>query len=375
MKYSAAVSIILVMVLVLSCGSDSSDTRQESVTEVQSLSEIFLAENGFESVNEANELGELSLQLAVLNDDIEMVRLLIADGAEIDARGRYGATPLSCASIRGHYDIAELLVDEGADVNFRAETDDLGETPLHQAAVKGYTDIVELLLDNGAEIDAPGIGGTTPLHMATVPGHLEVMEILLNRGAQVDAVFGEDPQFTPFQLALNTENYLAVALLVEAGADDKELFLLENGRAGLFMVGMNGEVVGEVAQAYGDVELEEVDLMLEGMSAPAIEITFPQDTSEALVLELDIEDATVYRINITSDRFMTNSGIGTASTFSDLQDNYQFEDFFWTDYGYPFIIIEELDASVILEPGEWWVLGEVEGTVPPETKVESILIL
>ncbi|MCK4505302.1 MAG: hypothetical protein KAW14_06780, partial [Candidatus Aegiribacteria sp.] len=128
-----------------------------------------------------------------------------------------------------------------------------------------------------------------------------------------------------------------------ANADDEDLFLLGNGRAGLFKVGMHREVIEEIAQAYGDVELEEVDLMLEGMPAPAVEITFPQDTSESLVLELDSEDATVFRIKVYSDRFVTDTGTGTASTLGDLQANYSFEGVFWGESGNPLIIIEELN--------------------------------
>jgi hypothetical protein len=164
-------------------------------------------------------------------------------------------------------------------------------------------------------------------------------------------------------------------LPAEPVVDDEDLFLLGNGRAGLFQVGMSSEAVAEIAQAYGDIELEEVDLMLEGMHAPAIEITFLQDTSESLVLELDIEDATVYRINVYSDRFVTDRGTGPGSTFSDLQDNYRFEGVFWGETGNPLVIIEELNASVILVPGEWWNIGVLEEDIPPDTKISSFLIL
>ncbi len=161
----------------------------------------------------------------------------------------------------------------------------------------------------------------------------------------------------------------------EPATDDEDIFLLGNGRAGLFEVGMSGEIIAEIAQAYGDVELEEVDLMLEGMHAPAISITFPQDISESLVLELDIEDATVYRIKVYSDRFETDRGTGTASTLEDLQANYQFEGVFWGESGNPFVFIEELNASVILVPGEWWNIGVLEEDIPPDTKISSFLIL
>lgn len=173
----------------------------------------------------------------------------------------------------------------------------------------------------------------------------------------------------------DTENYRADPLPAEPAADDEDLFLLGNGRAGLFEVGMHHDDIEEIAQAYGDVEIEELDLMLEGMHAPAIEITFPQDTSEAMVLELDSENATVYRINVYSDRFVTDMGIGTTSTFGDLKANYVFEGVFWGESGNPFVIIEELNTSVVLVPGEWWNIGVLEENIPPDTKISSFLIL
>ncbi len=375
MKYAVAASITLLLVLTLSCGADNSDTEPESVTEVQSQSEIFLSENWFESVNEANKRGDLPLQLAVLNNDIQMVGLLIADGADIDARGQYGATPLSCASISGYYDIAELLVEEGADVNFRVENEHYSETPLHQAAGKGYTEIVEILLNAGADLEAEGIGGMTPLHMASGEGHLEVVELLIANGAEVDAVSVE-PQLTPLQIALNTEDYTVAALLTKSGANDEELYVLDTDRAGLFKIGINDYEIQEIAVVYGDVILEEVDLMLEGMSAPAMEMTLAGDSLPGLILEIDPNDCgCVYRIIVYSDRFRTSDGIGVSSTVANILEYYDFGDVYWSERGDPFIFIEELDASIILNPGDWWVMGEVQGELPPETEVKAILIL
>lgn len=191
---------------------------------------------------------------------------------------------------------------------------------------------------------------------------------------EIDSVSAADE---PGKLASlpGTDKYTADPLPAEPVANDEDFFLLGNGRAGLFEVGMSGEIIAEIAQAYGDIELEEVDLMLEGMHAPAISITFPQDSSETMVLELDIENATVYRINVYSDRFVTDRGIGTASTFGDLQANYVFEGVFWGESGNPLVIIEELNASVILVPGEWWNIGVLEENIPPDTRISSFLIL
>ncbi len=370
MKYTAAILIALFSVVILSCGAGNPDSEPEQAAPEPSSLDIFLAEQGFDSANAVNEDGDIPLQLAAFNGKTDIVRLLISEGVETDVRGANGSTPLSCATIMGHLDIVQLLVEDGADVNFRAENENHSETPLHQAAGEGYTAIAEYLLDAGAEVSAAGTGGLTPLHLASGRGHNEVVELLLARGALVDAVT-EDPQITSFEMALNTQNYETAALLAEAGADDQAIYLLENEKAGLFELGMSLEVIREIARVYGDHELVNVDLMLEGMSTPAIEIVFPQDASEALVLEF-YEDV-VYRIKVLSDDFMTENGFCTASSFGDLQDIYEYEGAIWGETGNPLILIEELDASVVLVPGDWWSAGEVEGDIPADTEISAIL--
>jgi hypothetical protein len=59
----------------------------------------------------------------------------------------------------------------------------------------------------------------------------------------------------------------------------------------------------------------------------------------------------------------------------DLRDCYEFEGVFWGDGGNPLILIEELNASILLEPGEWWNIGVLEENIPLDTKISSLLIL
>ena len=100
---------------------------------------------------------------AAENGNIEAVKQHIAAGTKVDAiMGFDGRTPLLGAVRKGHKEIAELLIAKGADVNAKTEG---GETPLHYAALFGQKEIVELLIAKGADVNAL-IEGGTPLDLA-----------------------------------------------------------------------------------------------------------------------------------------------------------------------------------------------------------------
>jgi ankyrin repeat protein len=79
-----------------------------------------------------------------------VAELLLAKGANVNARNRYGETPLHLAIMHSTKDMVELLLANRADVNAK---DIFGNTPLHNAACKGDKDIVELLLKYKADIN------------------------------------------------------------------------------------------------------------------------------------------------------------------------------------------------------------------------------
>ena len=93
-----------------------------------------------------------------------VLRVLLQHGARLDVpRLSDGATPLHLAAYTGQGDVAALLVAEGADLEARTPK---GQSPLHFAAISGYThdtNAVELLLPLGADIDAADHAGWTPL--------------------------------------------------------------------------------------------------------------------------------------------------------------------------------------------------------------------
>jgi ankyrin repeat protein len=95
---------------------------------------------------------------------------------------RYRSTPLTYAAIYGHLEVVRVLLEEGANVN---RTDSVVYTALHHAAWNGHLDLCRLLLDWGAKVDALNKSRNTPLMWAAWQGHLSIAKLLVERGADV----------------------------------------------------------------------------------------------------------------------------------------------------------------------------------------------
>ena len=94
----------------------------------------------------------------------DAVRRLIAGGIDVNKREPSGSTLLTIAAIAGQAEVAELLLEAGADVNGRNYQN--GSTALHAAAFIGQADMVALLLERGADPQAMSDDGGTPLTLA-----------------------------------------------------------------------------------------------------------------------------------------------------------------------------------------------------------------
>jgi hypothetical protein len=89
-----------------------------------------------------------------------------------------GWTPLHWAAYNGHIEISRLLLQNGAEVNARSSN---GYTPLHWAARNGHVDILHLLVENGANLEAQSNYGERALHLAAYFGHLPFIQELISR--------------------------------------------------------------------------------------------------------------------------------------------------------------------------------------------------
>ena len=90
-----------------------------------------------------------------------------------------GYTPLHLAAYSGHIEIARLLLQNGAEVNVMRNN--YGITPLHWAALNGHVDILHLLVENGVDLEAQSSCGSRALHFAADEGHLPFIQELISR--------------------------------------------------------------------------------------------------------------------------------------------------------------------------------------------------
>ncbi|KAK4069615.1 uncharacterized protein Triagg1_7039 [Trichoderma aggressivum f. europaeum] len=136
------------------------------------------------NINAVDDTLRTPLHMAIMYDEEAIMKLLVDQGADIEAADTTGQTPLHFA-VRYHRDAAvKLLLDEGADVN---ATDEYLDTPLHTAAISGNGAIMKLLLEKGADIEAEDIIGQTPLHFAVRYYDDAAVTVLIDEGANIDA--------------------------------------------------------------------------------------------------------------------------------------------------------------------------------------------
>ncbi|KAL5256451.1 hypothetical protein ACHWQZ_G011630 [Mnemiopsis leidyi] len=125
-------------------------------------------------INKPNKHGESPLQIAAIKGDLKQVKLLIKQGAAVNARDHAGWSPLHEAACKGYLDVCKMLIKSGAEVNVHGYCD---ETPLHDAAFNNHPKIVALLLQNGANPLLKNKSGKVPHEIVD---NEAIKEMLLN---------------------------------------------------------------------------------------------------------------------------------------------------------------------------------------------------
>ncbi len=179
--------------------------------------------------------------------DLQMARLLLRLGADVNARDRFDATPLNLAAWRGFRTLVNIFLDHGADVSvegangyelmrhsierglnrlyqemlsngFKIDVEEYRQhNPLQNAAQGGSKLIVADLISRGFSVNAVDRYGWSALHYAAARGRLEVTRELLAHGAEIDQMTTAGQ--TPMSIATSNNRSEVVALLRRSGAE------------------------------------------------------------------------------------------------------------------------------------------------------------
>lgn len=188
---------------------------------------------------------------AISSNDVGKAKTLIALGADVNQKNRYGNPIIHHAVSIGNAELLELLISKGADVNAKGQFD---RVALHYANKKG---MAKILLAHGATVEPPTNYGETPLHwaahginsMGKQVDLVEFAETLIKHGADVNKRAGQGRSYrTPLSYAAESNNLAVAKLLISHGAD------VDDGGGGaspLSAAGANGDFV-EMAQLLVD---------------------------------------------------------------------------------------------------------------------------
>ncbi|KAL0934979.1 multiple ankyrin repeats single kh domain-containing protein [Colletotrichum truncatum] len=161
-----------------------------------------------------------TLQLACESGKVDIVRRLLAHGADVTARVSGGSQhPLIMAAHQGSVAMVRDLINAGAPINICGEPLSQYEgprpengSPLHAASVGEHLEVIDLLLLLGADIESPGNGSETPLSAAASKGKITAVERLIQAGAKTN-------DNAALEKALRNGHLNVVRSLIKSGAD------------------------------------------------------------------------------------------------------------------------------------------------------------
>lgn len=213
------VRFCLLLVLISFSSSAAAGEIEDKLREAAKLGQInvvraLLAQGA--DVNAKGTSGESALAEAAFTGNADIALVLLERGAEVNSKDKYGNTALMCAAFFGNTNVVSLLLNHGADIHAKANS---GDTALLLAAkFEGREDLVRVLLDGGADVSAKDQEGFTALLAAAHAGKTEVVRFLLDRGAKVNAEC-DNNGYTALMWAALAGKAGPVKVLLDRGAD------------------------------------------------------------------------------------------------------------------------------------------------------------
>ena len=170
--------------------------------------------NEFACLQDAHNITPLAM--ASVSQAPELLKLLITEGADVNAMNSAGAVPLAYALQGENLENYRLLMDEGANPD-PLENGKGSYSPLAMAADHGLVEAVTELIGLGANVNWVNEDGADALKYAAAKGHVECMELLINAGAN-PALFDHEG-YSAIHNAVDKQHHDVVVKLLDAGVD------------------------------------------------------------------------------------------------------------------------------------------------------------
>ena len=255
-------------------------------------------------VHASSQLGRTPLLVAAsANGTAETIRLLLDAGADVNGADSLGVTPLIAAASVDNAEVAKLLLAKGAEVNARANVGQ-SATALMGAAFNGNAEVTRLLLARKAKLDVVSadrgatvkngavlFGNVTALHMATSSGNAEVVKLLLNAGAAVDAPDARGMTALMWSVSTDRPDPRIVRMLLDKGANPSVQSKLAESPLDWARKFNNPSVLAEL-------RLMPVNVSTRPLQPPAGQPTTPRDAVER----------SMPLLRVASSRMLTDGG-------------------------------------------------------------------
>lgn len=201
----------------------------------------------------------LALLQAAEKGWVDEIAKLLAEGANVAARNRFGGTPLLLAAGNGHRKAVKALLTAGSDINHRNLG---GGTALIRATEGGHARVAKMLIEAGAFVDLASNKGVTPLTAAAYNGDDDIVELLLAKGVDPRYVDRTGKSAIVYAAAKGFAD--TARLLLDAGVDinarygnDLTVLMWAAGHANDVPVGDGVATVTTMIAAGADLDLQD----------------------------------------------------------------------------------------------------------------------
>jgi len=204
---------------------DKKDIELLTACENRSISDVIKALKksllgGSAYINTRGDNWKTALSISSMNGDLEIVKYLIKEGANVNLIDKEYYSPLYYAVDKNHIEIVKALLENGASITIEKESTFI---PIERAAVNSCIEIIDLLISYGVDVNSPSnYYNRTPLMLASERGEIEVVEYLLGKGADTNLKSYDGR--TAIMYASDEGNIEIVKCLLDNGAiiDEKD---------------------------------------------------------------------------------------------------------------------------------------------------------